>query len=178
MSSVVRIIGTYFSHFCAVLVIATMVGAWRLIRIVPSSRRAAAWSQAILVAWVTMLTVAAYVMPPMGIWAVGLVVPLFADSYLCAWLAHTVGFESVDRTTREALRKAGPIRYVAVASTRHLLHGGLGLVILTVSAGRNSWEYWLGYGVLASAGMGILAHTLVARRYRAEWWAGAREERA
>jgi hypothetical protein len=178
MSDTVRLIGGYFNQFCALLIIVSMVGAWRLVRAVASSRQAALWSQAFLLAWLAMLIVATYVVPPMGMWAVGLVVPLFSDNHLYAWLAETVGAESVFRTTRDALRKAGPFRYVAMASTQHLLHGGLGLVILTVSAGRNSWEYWLGYGVVASAGMGILAHALIARRFRDDWWMGARGEAA
>ena len=143
MSDAVRLIGAYFNHFCALLIIVSMVGAWRLVRAVARSHQAAIWSQAILLAWLAMLIVVTYVVPPMGIWAVGLVVPLFADNHLYAWLAQTVGSESVFRTTRDALRKAGPFRYVAMASIQHLLHGALGLVILTVSAGRNSW------GVLA-----------------------------
>lgn len=175
MSDVVAVIGTYFTHFCAVLITVTMVGVWRSIR---ALSRSTFRSQALFLVWLVMLIVLTYVLPPMGIWAVGLLVPLFADNHFYAWLAHTVGVETVSLATREAVRKAGPFRYVAMASTQHLLHGGLGLVILAVSAGRNSWEYWLGYGVVASAGMGILAHVLIARRYRDDWWAAARDDAA
>jgi hypothetical protein len=175
MTDVVRIIGTHFNHFCALLIVVTLIGAWRLVRAVAPSRSVAVWSQVLLIAWLATLIVATYALPPMGIWAVGLLVPLLADNHLHAWLAHTIGPESVLRSTREALGKAGPFRYVAMASTQHLLHGGLGLAILTVSGGRNSWEYWLGYGVVASAAMGILAHVLVARQYRDQWWTSIRQ---
>ena len=50
-----------------------------------------------------------------------------------------------------------------------------GLIIITVSGGRNSWGYWLGYGALASAGLGILAQVLIVRHLRNDPGAASRE---
>ena len=165
MTRLTQLVGTHFNHACALLIVFTMVGAWRVLRGVRSS----VLSQVVLFGWLAIMLLVTYLVPPMGNWALGLVVPLFADNHLHGWFAETLGPDAPFRNVRESLRKAGPVRYVVVAAIQHLLHAGLALAIITVSGSRNSWTYWLGYGVLASAGLGIAAHILIAHRYRAEW---------
>ena len=91
-------------------------------------------------------------------------VPLFADSHFHAWVSEQLGAEALMVNTLAILRKAGLVKYVFMASIPHLLHGSVGVTIIAMSSGRNSWEHALGMGMLMSAPMGVLAHALTARR--------------
>jgi hypothetical protein len=161
---VVRLTATYFNHFCAILIIVVMLGAIRLVRSVRRAYGPAVLGQALAVSWLTLLVVATYMVPPMGIWGIGLVVPLFADSHFHAWVSEQLGVEALTANTVAILRKAGLVKYVAMASIPHLLHGSVGIAIVAVSAGRNSWEHALGMGMVMSAPMAVLGHALTARR--------------
>jgi hypothetical protein len=164
LGSATRLIAIYFSHFCALVIIVTMLGAIRLVRSVRPLHGPAVLSQVLALSWLALLVIVTYMVPPMGIWAIGLVVPLFADNHFHAWMSERLGAEALMRNTMEVLRKVGFMKYVAMASIPHLLHGSIGMALVTVSGGRNSWEQALGMGMLMSAPMGVASHALTARR--------------
>jgi hypothetical protein len=161
---VTRLLGTHFNHVCAAVIVATLLGTLRLVRAYRSVLGPSVVAQLLLLAWLALLLVATYAFPPLGIWGVGLVVPLFADHHAFTWLVGRVGAEPLIGGLRAAVRGAGPVRFVLASSTQQAIHAALGLIIITVSEGRNTWEYWLGYGVLSSAGLGVVGHALAAAR--------------
>ena len=168
MGTATRLIATYFSHFCALVIGVNLLGALRLIRSVRSQFGPARLSQILSLAWLVLLLVATYLVPGVGTWAVGFVVPLFADSHFHAWIAELLGPEALMRNTVEVLRKVGLMKYVAMASIPPLLFASIGLALVVLSGGRNTWERALGIGVLMSAPMAVLNHLLMARRLMRE----------
>jgi hypothetical protein len=164
LGTATRLIAVHFSHFCALVIVVTMLGAIRMVRSVRGLYGPAVLAQVLALSWLTLLVVVTYMVPPMGIWAVGLVVPLFAANHFHAWESEQVGAEALIANTVAILRKVGFLKYVAMASIPHLLFGSIGLALVAVNGGRNSWEQALGMGMLMSAPMGVLSHILTARR--------------
>jgi hypothetical protein len=164
VDSATRLIAIYFSHFCALVIVLTLLGAIRLVRSVRPLYGPARLSQILALSWLVLLVVATYMVPPVGIWAIGFVVPLFADSHFHAWMSEQLGAEALVRNTVEILRKVGPTKYVTMASVPHLLFASIGVALVVVGGGRNTWERALGIGVLMSAPMAVANHAMTARR--------------
>jgi hypothetical protein len=163
---VTAFIAAHLNHTCAAIITFTIWGALRASRAQRGLLGPARLGQLLLLAWLALLLLVTYLLPPMGIWGVGVVVPLLADQHWLAWLANAVGPEPLLKGLEATVRRTGTARYLLVASTQQALHAALGLLLVAVSPGRNSWEYWLGYGIVSSAGLGVLPHLLLVRRLR------------
>lgn len=152
----ISFVATNINHLCALLVVVCLLGALRFTWATRSMFGHQFPSQFLLIGWLALLIVTTYMLPGMSVFAVGLVVPLFADSHLQAWAATELGAPTAVAPTAELVRKCGQFRFIAMGSIGHLLRAGLALIIVSVSVGRNSWEYWLGAGMLCSAFLGVL----------------------
>jgi hypothetical protein len=125
VDSATRLIAIYFSHFCALVIVLTLLGAIRLVRSVRPLYGPARLSQILALSWLVLLVVATYMVPPVGIWAIGFVVPLFADSHFHAWMSEQLGAEALVRTrwrfcVRWAPRSTSPWRASRTFSLRAL----------------------------------------------------------
>src|SRR5687767_14536825 len=109
-------VASQFAHVCTALIVLPLLGHTRLLRALRPAYGPLLWSQAVLAVWGAQLVVTNYLVPGMGIWAVGVVVPLFGFSFTYACIAEELGPEAVLGHIRGLLRRRGPVRYVAIAS--------------------------------------------------------------
>jgi hypothetical protein len=109
-------------------------------------------SQCVLAANLVLLLVITYDAPTtLGIFILALLVTMFSEMHIRAWVAETIGPKATLEQGRELVRRRGPARYAGVAAIQPALQLALGLVVLAESTSPTSWEHWLGLGIAVGA---------------------------
>jgi hypothetical protein len=152
-------------HLIAAAILVALLGAVRLARSVRELRGRRRAGQVFIALYAVMLVAMTYLAPEtMGVFALALVVSMFGEAHIRAWVAETLGAQpSVDQG-QELLRRKGAVRYIGIAAIQPALLGTLGVVILALAPGLSSWEHWLGVGVVAGALLRFFAFALSIRR--------------
>ena len=150
------------AHIIAIVSIVSLLGAARLTRAMTAVYGHQLPSQILLLLWGGGMVAMIYQAPlSLGVWSLGFVVPLFGDKHFQAWGAEQRGAAATVRAGEEVLSMAGGLRYFAALSIRPALQVGLASVIIALSPYGDSWEWWLGLGLLLGAALNLLENGIV-----------------